>query len=335
MTGRWTWHGGGLAAARAHFGGDDWLDLSTGINPHAWPGTEGIAVDWRRLPDEGELASLEAAAAAHFGCDPSQVCALPGTETGMRLIDDLLPGPAFHAVPGYRTHGAMLRDSVPTSGAKLGEVEPGTLILANPNNPDGRLLDRDTLLELLASRGRQGWLVVDEAFVDAHPGHSLEASTLSAPTLLADVRDDRRLLVFRSFGKFFGLAGVRLGFLIGPRSILSCVRERLGAWPVSSAAITIGRAAYLDASWIAAMRSRLAREAATLDAMLAARGFSAIGSCPLFRLIETPDAGALFEHLAHHAILTRPFDYAPNWLRIGLPADANALDRLEQALIGA
>ena len=325
MTGRWTWHGGGLAAARAHFGGEDWLDLSTGINPHAWRGIADLAVDWRRLPEEADLRDLEAAAAAHFGCDPAHVCALPGTELGLRLIGESLSGPAFHADPGYRTHGAMMRQATSLAQAKLREAEPGTLILANPNNPDGRLLDRETLLDLLARRGASGWLVVDEAFADSHPGQSLAAN----------VRDDKRLLIFRSFGKFFGLAGVRLGFVIGPRPFLAKVRDRVGAWPVSAAAIAIGRAAYRDTAWITAMRDRLMREAAALDAMLAAHGFAAIGTCPLFRLIESADAMPPFEHLARHAILTRPFDYAPNWLRIGLPADAAALARLEQALIHA
>ena len=325
MTGRWTWHGGGLAAARAHFGGEDWLDLSTGINPHAWSGMDGLAVDWRRLPDEIDLRNLEAAAAAHFGCDPAHVCALPGTELGLRLIGESLSGSACHAIPGYRTHGVMMRQATPLAQAKLSEAEPGTLILANPNNPDGRLLARETMLDLLARRGSSGWLVVDEAFADSHPDQNLAA----------DVRDDRRLLIFRSFGKFFGLAGVRLGCVIGPRPFLAQLRDRLGAWLVSAAAIAIGSAAYRDTAWITAMRDRLAREAATLDTMLVSRGFVSTGTCPLFRLIESADAMALFEHLARHAILTRPFDYAPNWLRIGLPAEAAAQARLEQALIHA
>lgn len=324
MTNRWTWHGGGLAAARARFGqnGDRWIDLSTGINPHDWPGANAVSVDWRRLPEEGDLRMLEEAAARHFGCDADHVCAVPGTETGLRLIGALLGGPASHIAPTYRTHGDMVAGSHPLPMERIGEADGATLILANPNNPDGRLLNRDVLIDLLAQREREGWLILDEAFVDCHPDHSLASA----------IRDDARLILFRSFGKFFGLAGLRLGFVLGPRPILARLRQRLGAWPVSAAAITIGNAAYRDTSWIAAMRQRLTQEAEELDALLRACGHVPQGRCPLFRLIACANAAALFDRLARRAILTRPFDQDPTWLRIGLPGHADALDRLGKAL---
>lgn len=321
---RWTWHGGGLVAAKARYGAgrEPWLDLSTGINPHPWPGANAVWVDWERLPEEQCLRELEVAAAAHFGCDPELVCAVPGTEVGLRLIGPLLLGPAFHAVPSYRTHAGMIAGSKAVSAERWHDADGATLVLANPNNPDGRLLDPGTLGKLLARRGTDGWLVMDEAFVDCHPGASI-ASWVS---------NDARLLVFRSFGKFFGLAGVRLGFVLGPRRLLAALRERLGAWPLSAAAIAIGAAAYRDHRWIAAMLEQLAAEAAALDAMLARQGFAATGASPLFRLIETDEATALFERLARRAILTRPFDGMPRWLRVGLPRDAAGLDQLERAL---
>lgn len=318
MSSRWTWHGGGVAAAQAHFGGDDWLDLSTGINPHPWPGS--VPLDWRHLPDERRLRELERAAADYFGCDAAHVCAVPGTEVGLRLIGDMLPGPAFHLAPTYRTHTEMA-DSRPVSPERLHEADGANLILANPNNPDGRLLARDVMRDLLHRRG-EGWLLVDEAFADCHPAHSVAA----------DVADGRRLLLFRSFGKFFGLAGLRLGFVLGPRPIITALRRKLGAWPVSVAAIAIGTAACRDGEWIAAMRAQLQREAAEMDAMLRAAGFTPRGACPLFRLIVCDDAMALFERLARRAILARPFDYAPHWLRLGLPGSAAVSARLQAAL---
>lgn len=320
MTDRWTWHGGGLQAARAHYGDTDapWLDLSTGINPHGWP-VPDLSIDWTRLPEEGDLKALERAAAAHFGADPDHVCALPGTEIGLRLMGDLIPGPACHLRPSYRTHGDMLPGSTPVDDPM--QAGSATLILANPNNPDGRLYDIAQLLPLIDQRG-DGWLIIDEAFADTHPNHSLTG----------EVAEGRRLLIFRSFGKFFGLAGVRLGFLIGPPSFLARVRHRLGAWPLSAAAIAIGTAAYLDRSWIDAMRARLDAEATALDTRLARIGYRPTGACPLFRLLEVQDGPALFDRLARRAILTRPFAENPRWLRIGLPADAAAADRLEAAL---
>lgn len=321
---RWTWHGGGLAAARTRFGigAEPWLDLSTGINPHAWPGAETAPVDWRRLPEEDALRHLEEAAADHFGCDADHVCAVPGTEVGLRLAGDLLTGPARHVAPTYRTHAEMIGGSTPVTADRLETADGSLLILANPNNPDGRLFDCDALFDLLARRGSNGWLIVDEAFADCHPGQSLGFA----------VNDVRRLLIFRSFGKFFGLAGLRLGFVLGPRPILAELRHRLGAWPVSAAAIAIGTAAYRDTGWIGGMRARLNAEAAELDHVLAGFGYAAQGACPLFRLIESPVAGALFEGLAYSAILIRPFEQQPHWLRIGLPGCPQGLSRLQAAL---
>lgn len=324
MTNRWTWHGGGLSAARAQFGeaAEPWLDLSTGINPHPWAGADAIEIDWQRLPEEGDLHRLEAAAADYFGCDADHVCAVPGTEVGLRLTGDLLKGPARHVVPTYRTHGEMMAGSLPTSLSDLDQADGSALILANPNNPDGRLLDCDALLDLLERRGPAGWLVVDEAFADCHPDHSLAD----------EVDDRRRLLVFRSFGKFFGLAGLRLGFMLGPRAIIAALRQRLGAWPVSAAAIAIGTAAYRDTGWIVRMRQQLRREADQLDAVLTELGYQPQGASPLFRLIECSPAMPLFERLARQGILTRPFDQNPTWLRIGLPGSAAERLRLQSAL---
>lgn len=316
----WTHHGGRLGDARAAWpdAPTPWLDLSTGINPHAWPGADDMAIDWRALPDARALAALEAAAATYFGAEPAHVCALPGSEIGLRLIGDLLPGPAAHVTPTYRTHAEMFGGTRPIALDGIADAA-ATVIVANPGNPDGRILSSDQLPDALPA---PHWLVVDEAFADTVPAISLAGT----------VRDDRRLAIFRSFGKMFGLAGVRLGFVIAPRPLIAAFRTRLGDWPVSAAAVAIGTAAYQDAGWIADMRGRLHAEAAALDTMLAHHGLIGTGGCPLFRLIDTPDAAALFDRLARYGILTRPFDYAPHWLRIGLPGSDEALARLSGAL---
>ncbi|MBA4751121.1 MAG: pyridoxal phosphate-dependent class II aminotransferase [Sphingopyxis sp.] len=321
MTASWMWHGGGLEAAKRHFGGSDWIDLSTGINPHPWPGAAGMAFDWRRLPDREALAQLEAVAAACFGVDARHVCAVPGSEIGLRLTGMLIGGSARHVAPSYRTHGEMIGESAPIAAAAA-RGHDGTLILANPNNPDGRVTGAAAMRALLDGRGAGGWLLVDEAFADVD----------QAMSIVTLVDEGRRLIVFRSFGKFFGLAGVRLGFVVAPYAIVAALRERLGAWPLSAAAIAIGTAAYADNDWMAAARRRIADEATALDSLLARRGYRPSGECPLFRLIEVDDAQALFERLARRAMLTRPFADQPRWLRIGLPADALALARLEAAL---
>lgn len=321
----WTYHGGRLSEAKAHFGdsGEPWLDLSTGINPHAWSGASTIAIDWQALPDVRALADLESAAADYFGVDPAYVCAVPGTEIGLRLLGGMLPGPAAHVVPSYRTHAEMFGQSRPIPADALAECSDATVLLANPNNPDGRITLRgDLLAQLDRIQGSSHRLVIDEAFADASPEVSLADQ----------IGDGRPLIILRSFGKFFGLAGLRLGFVLGPRKIIAQFRERLGSWPVSSAALAIGHAAYRDAEWIAGMRTRLRDEASALDAVLLSHGLIPTGDCPLFRLIEVKDGGLLFGRLARCSILTRPFEDNPRWLRLGLPADEQGLARIDKAL---
>ncbi|OAN60157.1 aminotransferase class I/II-fold pyridoxal phosphate-dependent enzyme [Sphingomonas sp. TDK1] len=315
-------HGGNLAAARARFGDGPWLDLSTGINPKAWPVPDALDVDLGPLPDPAALAALEAAAAEHFGVAAEQLCAVPGSEMGLRLLGTILGGRACHIVPGYRTHAAAFPDSTPLA-ADSPIAGDAALLLANPNNPLGILLDRDTLEAMLAERtAKGGWLIVDEAFADAHPNASIAAL----------VHEDRRLIVFRSFGKFFGLAGVRLGFVLAPRPILARYRAMLGDWPIDATALAIGTRAYRDARWIAATREALGVRAAAFDSLLNAHGLMAMGESPLFRLVAHAEAPTLFERLARANILVRPFDYAPHWLRFGMPADPDALARIDRVL---
>ncbi len=235
-----------------------------------------MAFDWQRLPDPEALAELERVAAAFFGVDPRYVCAVPGSEIGLRLVGALIGGAAV-PLQGYRTHGEMIAGSAAIGRSKTPDAGD-TLILANPNNPDGRKIEAGAMRALLADRA--GWLLVDEAFADIDPAHSVAEM----------VGDDQRLVVFRSFGKFFGLAGVRLGFVLAPQDLVAALRDRLGAWPLSAAAMAIGAAAYADRDWIAATRGRLPRDTTALDAMLMRRGHQPVGACPLFRLIEVPDA---------------------------------------------
>ncbi|MFV0624893.1 aminotransferase class I/II-fold pyridoxal phosphate-dependent enzyme [Sphingomonas sp. ac-8] len=319
-------HGGDLDEAARCFpdAPRPWLDLSTGINPVAWEPAAMPDIDLRALPSAAARAALEAAAAQAFGAETVAITALPGSELGLRLLAGLgLPAPVRVVTPGYRTHGEALPGAAAIPAEAIDTVADGTLLLANPNNPDGRLLAPERLLAIARRLGeRGGVLVVDEAFADSVPDASL----------LPHLTTGDRVLVFRSFGKFFGLAGVRLGFACGAPDLVATLRDRLGSWPVSAAALAIGTAAYRDAAWIEAARRDLAGRCAALDRVLRAHGLTPLGACPLFRLIETADAGILFAMLARHGILTRPFDYAPRWLRLGVPANAAALDRLDRAL---
>ena len=323
-----TFHGGRLDDAMRRFpdGPLPWVDLSTGINPHSYPIAAADDVDQRGLPWPSALARLETAAREAFGMTTGAIAALPGSEIGLRLLATIgLPEPIIAVQPCYRTHAEAVPGvrAVGLDDLAAATLEAGTILLANPNNPDGRSIAPARLIDI--ARGlmrRGGWLVVDEAFADA----------LGGASVLPRLGDIDQVLVLRSFGKFYGLAGVRLGFACGHPAMVERLRARLGDWPVSATALALGTAAYRDTAWAERTRADLTRQADRLDEVLRRHALEPLGACPLFRLVETRDASMLFERLAEAGILTRPFDDAPTWLRIGLPANDRALARLDEAL---
>lgn len=325
MKAGFVFHGGRLAEARERFGGaaEDWLDLSTGINPIAWPGAAAMAPDWRDLPDPQDLRRLEARAAAHFGTDPAFCCAVPGSEIGLRLIAQILALPGLHLPLAYRSHAEAFASSRPLETLADLPAAAHALVIANPNNPDGRVTSPKEMLQALAHQEASGgWLIVDEAFADWREDWSLARH----------IAEERRLIVLRSFGKFFGLAGLRLGFVLAPLAIIARLRHLLGEWPVCSAALTYGAAAYDDSTWIAVTRRALPQRMARLDTVLERHGLKPQGECPLFRLVESEHAPSLFDALARQHILTRPFAAYPHLLRLGLPRGEFGFDRLDAAL---
>ncbi|MGC6401068.1 aminotransferase class I/II-fold pyridoxal phosphate-dependent enzyme [Sphingomonas sp. FW199] len=318
-------HGGRLDRARALLPEvPEWTDLSTGIAPWPYP----VRIDagcMTALPDPADLSRLETVAADAFGTAADRVAAVPGTDIALRLIGTLLDGPAAYLAPGYSGHRAMWPAGQAASfGADdlnvLSERD-GHVILARPNNPDGWIADRAAVLALaerLAVRGRA--LIVDEAFADAAPDDSLCG------------HDVPGLIVLRSFGKFFGLAGLRLGCVIAAPKMLARVRALLGDWPVAVPALAAGLAAYADAPWQAAQRARLINGSQRMADLIAGHGLTIRGRTPYFTLIESGNRDALFDHLIRAGILTRPFADQPHWLRIGMPGKEADWTRLQRAL---
>ena len=299
-------HGGRLAAATLAFphAPTPWLDLSTGINPRPWKGARATPADLARLPDPEAVAALEAAAARAFGVSPDRVAAVPGAEAGLRALPRLLGARSVAVVsPTYGGHAEAWRLAgarVETIFAdRMASTAAEAVVVVNPNNPDG------ACHQDLAAGDR--WLIVDESFVE------------TAPELSVAARAGGRLIVLRSFGKFYGLAGVRLGFIVAEPGLAARVSAQFGDWPVSAEAIAAGTAAYADAAWRETTMRRLARDAGRLDLMLTAAGFEILGGTSLFRLTASPDAQARFARLAEHGVLTRPFPEQPTWLRFGPP----------------
>lgn len=320
-------HGGRLREATAAYphAPQPWLDLSTGINPHPWSGPRASDDELRRLPDPQGLVALEAVAARAFGVsDPGRVAAVSGAEAALRLLPGLIGGGAVALLdPIYGGHAEAWVSWTPNRMASLQDprtMHADVLVLVNPNNPDGRRLNREALAALAAERSDQGrWTVVDESFVEVAPELSVAGFEID------------RLITLRSFGKFYGLPGARLGFLIGNKIFSQEFRLLLGDWPVSADAIALGQGAYADEAWREATRTWLAEQAATVDVALADAGFTTTGGCDLFRWVEVPDAHAVFNRLCEHGVLTRPFVDRPDRLRIGLPS-AKDFNRFQKAL---
>ncbi|GAN76818.1 threonine-phosphate decarboxylase CobD [Acidisphaera rubrifaciens] len=320
-------HGGQLGDAMRHYpdAPRPFIDLSTGINPHAYPMPPLDAADCTRLPEAAALADLEAAAARAYGiADPACVVAAAGTQPLIALLPRLRARASVAVVgPTYAEHEAAWR----LGGHAVREVEAPTdeaevLVVCSPNNPDGRVAAVATLADI-ATRVtvRGGWLVIDEAFID-----------LSGRESAARLISLRGVVVLRSFGKTYGLAGLRLGFALAHPDLARRLRASLGPWPVSGPAIVAGRAALRDDAWRAAARARLEVEAAGLRAVLTEAGLDIRGGALLFHLVEVADAASLHHHLCTHGILTRRFPAQPRWLRLGLPPDPPALARLRHAL---
>jgi cobalamin biosynthesis protein CobC len=324
-----TYHGGALEVARRLAPGapEPWIDLSTGINPHAYPLPDLGPEAWSRLPEDGALARLEVAAALRYGVAGGSVVAGPGSQALIQALTRILPRGAVGALaPTYGGFAAAFAaaGSRVVEAKRLDDIHDlDVAIVVNPNNPDGRIISRPALLDLHARLARHaGTLIVDEAFADFDgEGESL------APMLPTS-----GVVVLRSFGKAYGLAGLRLGFALTSPDIVSSLRAALGSWPVSGPAIAIGIRALADSDWLEAMRARLGGDTARLDALLRGGGWRIIGGTRLFRLAAHADARAAFERLLIAGILTRPFAGAPDWLRVGIPGNENAWERLAAAL---
>jgi len=316
-------HGGNLDLAQQRFGGraEDWIDLSTGINRLPYPVGEVSGRAWSALPSRAEIEALHQAA-RHAYRTSAPIVATGGAQAAIQLLPQLAaPGRVRILAPTYNEYAGVLS----AAGWDVQEVSgldalagADLAIVVNPNNPDGGRYTPEDLLALLPRVNR---LVIDESFADAVPQLSL-----------ASKADRPGLLVLRSFGKFYGLAGLRLGFAIGNAADVGKLAAMSGPWPVSGAAIEIGCRALRDDAWAEATSARLVRDCVRLDEMACGQGWTLVGGAPLFRLYETPDALAVQEKLARGQIWSRVFAREPTWLRLGLPGNESEWIRLAKTL---
>ena len=319
-------HGGRLQRAACEYGIvlEQWLDLSTGISPFAWPLPTIPASAWHRLPEEDD--GLAEAACAYYGAPA--VLPVAGSQAAIQALPLLRPVSRVGIIaPGYAEHAHAWRrvghhaETQPADALLADTARWDVIVLIHPNNPGGERFDAQTLLRVhaeLAARG--GWLVIDEAFMDVTPDESL-----------CRYSDREGLIVLRSVGKFFGLAGARAGFVCASPSLLDALREQLGPWTLGGPARHIVKQALADRAWHAQARVRLLQTSERLAALLAKHGSPPTAGCGLFQWCRHDDARRVHHALAQRGILTRLFD-TPASLRFGLPPDEAAFERLDRAL---
>ncbi|TBR37043.1 MULTISPECIES: threonine-phosphate decarboxylase CobD [Dyella] len=319
-------HGGRLRRAAREYGIplEDWLDLSTGISPFAWPVPDIPGEAWHRLPEDDD--GLMEVARDYYGTQA--LLPVSGTQAAIQSLPLLRDHSRVGVLaPGYAEHAHVWRrvghDVRPRSAADL--LSSGdrydVVILINPNNPGGETFGREQLLDLHASlRRRSGWLIVDEAFMDATPGESLCA-----------MPPREGLIVLRSVGKFFGLAGARAGFVSATTDLLLALRSHLGPWALTGPTRHVLKLALADTAWHVEAQAKLRAASTHLAALLANRGLAPSAGTPFFQWCRHAHAPAIQRALARKGVLVRLFD-EPSSLRFGLPGSQEAFDRLDRAL---
>ena len=305
-------HGGGIDAAIARFGGarGEWLDLSTGINPVAYPVGQIEHGAWTALPDRAAIIALETAARAFWNVpDSAALIAAPGASALIARLPQTRAARTVHIpAPTYNEHAAAFA----AQGWTLSETGATAQVVVHPNNPNGRLWQASDITAPFA--------IIDESFCDVTPDRSLMPLATRPGTV-----------ILKSFGKFWGLAGLRLGFAIGDPVIIGKLTDSLGPWPVSGPALQIGASALTDTAWATETRARLVADAARLDRLMVRRGAVLVGGTTLFRTYEVKNALDLQTKLARKHIWSRIFPYSQNWLRLGLP-HPDRWDQLDSTL---
>ena len=320
-------HGGHLidAAQKYNIPVDAWIDLSTGINPNGWPIPKIPADCWQRLPESSD--GLVSAARQYYKCH--SILPVAGSQAAIQTlplfrnksrVGVLTPAYAEHGYSWKKAGHIVIELTADTIEAHLSQLD--VLILINPNNPSGQRFSKQQLLRChKVLTQHNGWLIVDEAFIDTTPEHSLSSHPVS-----------NGLIILRSVGKFFGLAGIRCGFVIAPETLLHSLNEKLGPWTISHPSRYIATAALLDTRWQKQMQAELIQQASRLASLLTKHGLKPESQTDLFHWVKTPYAKQIYQHFAQHGILIRLFSH-PSSIRFGLPKNRQQALYLEEILL--
>ena len=308
-------HGGGLDDAILKYGGNrtNWLDLSTGINPIPYPIPTVPNHFWHSLPDSQAQSALLSAARKFWKVpNGANIIASSGVSQLIAMLPSLLPVNCVEIIgPTYNEHAAAFQSSGWTVG-QTGSVR----VIVHPNNPDGNQ-------HVISKQDAKNTdlMIIDESFCDVTPDETL-----------INLTDQNNVIVLKGLGKFWGLAGLRLGFAVAAPELIKKITDRVGPWAISGPAQFIGQAALTDNSWIIKTRSRLREDSLRLDNLMIEYGNKPLGGTDLFRLYEVKNATKIQNTLAKKFIWTRIFPYSRNWLRLGIPGTEAQWAQLINAL---
>ena len=324
-------HGGDLSNLREKLGVNyPIIDLSTGINPHHYPHNLQPLESLNALPSANDLQILNKAATSYYRVHETWgYIALPGSQIALSLLPSALKNSENMKVgiisPTYNEYEYSWRSngvtpSLISSFDQACEVPYDVVYLCNPNNPDGELKRASTIIDK-AQQHPETIFIIDEAFMDCSPEESI---------LLKPIHEN--IIVIRSFGKFFGLAGLRLGWVFAATEIIEKFKSMVGPWAVNTLALQIAAAAYQDQEWQEQQLSVLNDMQKNMKALFQEKHIDLAGQTPLYSLIKLDDAQCLHEALANKGIWTRIFDYDPQWMRLGVPKNENDFLKFKEAL---
>lgn len=320
-----------------------------GPSPRALEAVRAALGELHRYPD-GSGYALCRALAAHWEVAPEMLVLGNGSNELLELVGRVFLSPGDEAVyaqqafvvydmvaqiTGARKVTVPLRAFAHDLAAIRAAITPRTklVFLANPNNPTGAAVAPGELEAFLADVPDEVVVVLDEAYYEYMP----EAGRVEA---LRFVRQGRRLLVLRTFSKIYGLAGLRLGYGIGPAPLVGLLHKLRAPFNTNSLAQTAALAALGDAEHVARSRAVNAEGLAHLTAELTRMGLSVAPSAANFLLVDVGRPGpAATEALLRRGVIVRPMvGYGfPTHLRItvGTPAEnARCLAALAEVLKG-
>ena len=323
-------HGGQLLTVAQQYNRplEQWLDLSTGIAPFSYPINDIPAKYWQDLPQVND--ELIAAAKCYYQTEHCLPC------HGSQAVIERLPKFWLEKYPqaqtvylpkvGYKEHqkawlqagfsATFYQDDLPK------EIENNSVIVViNPNNPSGKLFNKEELLQCYQRvQLANGLMIVDEAFMDVvEPNQSL------TPHI-----EDDHLIILRSFGKFFGLAGLRIGFVCASERWLKVMSASFGPWHVNGPAQYVALQALQDNHWQAQQRHKLQQQMIKLRQLLQKQLSADLVGCLLFVTAYVNNAEQVYSKLCQQGVYVRLTDEKHS-LRFGIATDAQ-LVKLEKVI---